>query len=63
MLDLVNTGSWLIRKIYRSRPRVRLFCFHYVGGGASIFQSWLHKLPSDIEVYAVQLPGRETRFG
>jgi medium-chain acyl-[acyl-carrier-protein] hydrolase len=63
MLDLVNTGSWLIRKIYRSRPRVRLFCFHYAGGGASIFQSWSHKLPSDIEVYAVQLPGRETRFG
>jgi len=63
MIEHVSKGSWLIRKIHRSHPRVRLFCFHYAGGGASIFQSWSRKLPSDIEVYAVQLPGRETRFG
>ena len=62
MIDPVSKGPWLIRKIHRSNPRVRLFCFHYAGGGASIFQSWSHKLPSDIEVYAVQLPGRETRL-
>ena len=48
MIEHVSRGSWLIRKIPRSHPRVRLFCFHYAGGGASIFQSWPHKLPSDI---------------
>ncbi|MBK6522729.1 MAG: thioesterase [Sphingobacteriaceae bacterium] len=33
----------------------------YFAGGASIFNSWHEFLPDDIEVCAVQLPGREER--
>ena len=44
-------------------PRVRLFCFPYAGGGASIFAHWADYLPEDLEVNAVQLPGHETRIG
>jgi medium-chain acyl-[acyl-carrier-protein] hydrolase len=39
----------------------RLFCFPYAGGGASIFRTWPPMLPP-VEVCAVELPGRETRF-
>jgi len=42
--------------------RVRLFCFPYAGAGASIFRPWASLLPPDIEIYAVQLPGREERI-
>jgi medium-chain acyl-[acyl-carrier-protein] hydrolase len=41
---------------------MRLLCFPYAGGGASVFQSWQRGLPDDIEVCAVQLPGRENRI-
>ena len=41
--------------------KLRLFCFPYAGGGAGLYRSWSEKLPSYIEVLAVQLPGRETR--
>jgi len=41
---------------------VRLFCFPYAGGGASIFRNWSEKLPQEIEVCPVQLPGRENRL-
>lgn len=41
--------------------RLRLFCFHYLAGGASAFRQWPEGLPQDIEVYALQLPGRENR--
>ncbi len=46
---------------YRPNPqaRLRLFCFPYAGGGASIFRSWPNDLPDWIEVYPIQLPGRE----
>lgn len=40
----------------------RLFCFHYSGAGASTFYPWVSKLPEDVELGAIQLPGRETRF-
>jgi medium-chain acyl-[acyl-carrier-protein] hydrolase len=45
-----------------SSTAIRLFCFPHLGGGASIFRNWKHHFPSNIEVYPVQLPGRETRF-
>jgi medium-chain acyl-[acyl-carrier-protein] hydrolase len=43
-------------------PAVRLFCFPHVGAGASLYRSWSDRLPESVEVCAVQLPGRETRF-
>lgn len=41
--------------------RLRLFCFHHAGGGASAFRSWRDALTPEIAVYPVQLPGREGR--
>lgn len=42
--------------------RLRLFCFPYAGGGASIYRTWSGVLPPEIEIYPVQPPGRETRL-
>ena len=42
--------------------RLRLFCLPYAGGGASIYRQWSQRFPADIEIAAVQLPGREWRI-
>jgi medium-chain acyl-[acyl-carrier-protein] hydrolase len=42
--------------------RLRLFCFPYAGAGAGAYRDWSGLLPRDIEVAAVQLPGREWRI-
>ena len=42
--------------------RLRLFCFPYAGAGAGAYRDWPQLLPGDIEVAAVQLPGREWRI-
>ena len=50
---------------YARRPgaaRRRLLCCPYAGGAASVFQSWARYLPADIEVLALQYPGREERL-
>lgn len=41
---------------------MRLFCLPYAGGGASIYRLWPSELPADIDVCAIQLPGRESRL-
>ena len=41
---------------------VRLFCFPYAGGGAGAFRSWVERQPAFVEIYPVQLPGREMRI-
>jgi len=42
--------------------RARLFCFPHAGGSASLYRRWQGQLPPDVELCAVQLPGREKRF-
>jgi surfactin synthase thioesterase subunit len=42
--------------------RLSLFCFHHAGGGASAFAEWRRRVPRDIDVLALQLPGREERI-
>ena len=39
-----------------------MFCLPYAGGGASVFNSWSNSFPDSIEIQAVQLPGRESRY-
>lgn len=43
-------------------PRLRLACFPHAGGSASFFRSWSERLPPDIDLLALQYPGREDRF-
>lgn len=58
-----TSNSWIICPQPKPRARIRLFCFPYAGGGASIFNLWSNQLPAEIEVCPVQLPGRENRLG
>ena len=53
--------KWIVRSNIVESPRVRLFCLPYFAGGASIFNSWHEPLPNDVEVCAIQMPGREER--
>jgi medium-chain acyl-[acyl-carrier-protein] hydrolase len=41
---------------------MRLFCFPYAGGSASIYRTWQESFPSTIEVCSVELPGRGKRL-
>jgi medium-chain acyl-[acyl-carrier-protein] hydrolase len=51
------------RRYPTSRPaRARLLAFHHAGGSASYFRSWPAALPPDLEVIAIQMPGREERL-
>jgi medium-chain acyl-[acyl-carrier-protein] hydrolase len=53
---------WLAYREVNPRARLRLFCFPYAGGGASVYRGWGSSLPGDLEVCPVQLPGRESRL-
>ena len=58
-----RTGAalWFPHRKPSPGARVRLVCFPYAGGGASVYRSWSAALPA-FDVCAVEPPGRETRF-
>jgi medium-chain acyl-[acyl-carrier-protein] hydrolase len=62
MLEAKAVSPWFVRFRPRATARARLFCFAYAGGSASVFRSWPDALPLDLDVCAVQLPGRGARF-
>ncbi|MBN9228888.1 MULTISPECIES: beta-ketoacyl synthase N-terminal-like domain-containing protein [Legionella] len=53
---------WIANRKIQEHAQIRLFCFPYGGGGASIYREWQQEFPDFIEVCPVQLPGRENRM-
>jgi medium-chain acyl-[acyl-carrier-protein] hydrolase len=56
----MHTHPWVVRT--KPRPRLRLFCLPYAGGGAALFRLWADNLPAEVEVCPIFLPGRERRM-
>jgi medium-chain acyl-[acyl-carrier-protein] hydrolase len=55
-------NRWLVCHRPKPSARLRLVCFPHAGGTASSYRRWSTTLPDDVEVDAVELPGRGTRF-
>ena len=60
---LIANSKWFHVPQPKANPSLRLFCFSYAGGGPAIYHSWPNDLPSEIELIAIQLPGRGARMG
>jgi pyochelin biosynthetic protein PchC len=43
-------------------PRIRLVCFPHAGGAATFFRGWASHLPAEVDLLAVQYPGRQDRI-
>jgi medium-chain acyl-[acyl-carrier-protein] hydrolase len=57
----VSNSDWLSCPRPNPRADLRLFCFPYAGGRAAIFRTWPEGLPENVELFAVELPGRGKR--
>jgi len=57
-----TVNRWFLRFSKSSSPSLRLFCFPFAGSSASVFRPWIDKLPEEVEILAIQLPGRENRL-
>lgn len=56
------TSTWFERWSKSEKSQVRLYCFAHGGAGAAAIKSLGLAAPSSMEIIAVRLPGRETRF-
>lgn len=59
---MIEADRWLRRFRSVASPRLRLVCFPYAGAAANVFRLWHKGLPDDVEVVAVQSPGRQDRL-
>lgn len=53
---------WIVRPQPRPQAAIRLFCLPFAGAGAAAYAPWAARLPEEIELNAVLLPGRESRL-
>jgi surfactin synthase thioesterase subunit len=61
---VISPDASISLKCLAPRPMatLRLLCIPHAGGGAFCFRGWPALLPAGVEVFAVQLPGREDRL-
>ncbi len=62
MTSTQTKNPWIKYPKPNPKAQLRLFCFPYAGGGAQVFRPWPNSLPPTVEVCAIELPGRGTRF-
>ncbi len=55
-------NRWVTCPFPQPEAELRIFCFPFAGGGASIYRGWGKLFGSKVEVCPIQLPGRENRF-
>jgi medium-chain acyl-[acyl-carrier-protein] hydrolase len=54
--------AWLNFPKPNPKASLRLLCLPYAGGSAMLFRTWPNLLPPDIEICAIELPGRGVRI-
>jgi medium-chain acyl-[acyl-carrier-protein] hydrolase len=62
MTVMPTSSKWFLRPAVYTQPRLRLFCFPYAGGAASAYSQWSSNVPAGVEVWPLQLPGRQNRL-
>ena len=55
-------SNWFIKPKPKANPALRLICFSYAGGSAATYIPWVQSLPNNVELVAIQLPGRASRL-
>ena len=61
-LNTQKMDSWITFPKPNPKADLRLFCFPYAGGSSIIFRPWLNKLPNNIEICPIELPGRGSKM-
>lgn len=62
MPEIVKSSRGLVSFSANGKPDARIYCLPYAGGSASIFAGWRQALPANLEVCAIELPGRGPVF-
>lgn len=57
-----STNQWLVCPRVNPEAQTRLFLFPYAGGNVATFGRWAPGLPSTIEAWIAQYPGRGFRY-
>jgi surfactin synthase thioesterase subunit len=56
------SSDWFVRPLPKLAPATRLICLPYAGGSAATYVPWSRLIPADVELIAVQPPGRGSRM-
>jgi medium-chain acyl-[acyl-carrier-protein] hydrolase len=59
---MAELNPWWVIPTPRPHARLRLFCFPYAGGSATVFHAFVRALPESVEAASLQLPGRAFRL-
>jgi medium-chain acyl-[acyl-carrier-protein] hydrolase len=57
-----EAAGWIVCQQPRPAAPLRLICFPHAGGSPWLFRNWWQRMPIEIEIGAIQLPGHGSRL-
>ena len=57
----IKSSPWIVRRAPRDNASLRLFCFPHAGAGSVIFKDWYADFGPNVDVCAIEPPGRLAR--
>lgn len=58
MITKTTFTHWVTCPQPNPQAKLRLFCFAYAGGSATVFRTWANYLPKTMELCPIEIPGR-----
>lgn len=55
-------NSWIVKPKPNASAQLKLICLPFAGGGSNSFRNWVQYLPKQIELVAIEIPGRGQRL-
>ncbi|WP_197258350.1 thioesterase II family protein [Paenibacillus dendritiformis] len=59
---MITTAVRVVNETAETERRMKIYCFPYAGGSASVFSKWKEIQGDWVEIVPVELPGRGVRF-
>lgn len=56
-------NSWIVKPKPNPEAQLKFICLPFAGGSSNSFRTWAQHLPKQIELLAIEIPGRGQRLG
>jgi surfactin synthase thioesterase subunit len=61
-MNYQNSNPWIVKIKPNPSAKLKLFCLPFAGGSSVAYRDWANVMPTNVELCAIEIPGRGLRL-